>query len=122
LSSNAIHQGEGPPDLLRTGFHVEAETSPDHVVVRLQGDLDMATTADLQRTLALILADAPPRVTVDLAQLEFIDSTGIGALVGGFRRAQDLGSAFGLRFPGRPVMKALHLTGVDQMMPIEHLS
>jgi anti-sigma B factor antagonist len=124
MSSNITHPTlrAGAADLLRTGFHLETEMSPGHVVVRLHGDLDMATTAELRQTLASILHASPARITIDLAQLDFIDSTGIGALVGGFRRAADQGCELGLRFPGRPVLKALHLTGVDQMMPIEHRS
>lgn len=118
---NAIHlrQGAGAADLLRTGFHVVTEDSSGHVVVRLHGDLDRATTIELQRSLASVLAQRPKRVTVDLAQLEFIDSTGVGALVGSLRRAEEQSCTFALRFPSRPVMKVLHLTGIDQIVHIE---
>ena len=106
-------------DLLRTGFHAVTEGSAEHVVVRLQGDLDMATTAELQRTLASVLAEQPVRLTVDLTGLDFIDSTGVGALIAGLRRAEGQGCTFSLRSPSRSVLKVLRLTGVDQMVHIE---
>lgn len=120
MSSNTTHPPPGAPEgLLRTGFHTEVDALEDGVVIRLHGDLDMATASELRQTLAAILGKAPVRVTIDLSGLDFVDSTGIGVLVGGFRRAKDEGCDFSLRFPNRPVKKVLHLTGIDQMMPIE---
>ena len=106
-------------DLLRTGFHVDVQVASEQVIVRLHGDLDMATTAELRRALIAILDGAPKRITIDLAGLEFIDSTGIGALVGCSRRARDLGCDFRLRTPVRSVLKVIHLTGVDQLVQID---
>ena len=120
MSSNATHPTPGAPEgLLRTGFHTEVDVSEDGVVIRLHGDLDMVTANELRKTLTAILGTAPVRLTIDLSGLDFVDSTGIGVLVGGFRRAKDEGCDFSLRFPNRPVKKVLHLTGIDQMMPIE---
>ena len=107
------------PLLLRTGFSAVIDDSPGCVVVRLQGDLDTATSAELRRTLASVLDRRPPRIVVDLAELDFIDSTGICALIGGFRRASEVGCPYVLTSPARSVLKALHLAGVDQMMLVE---
>lgn len=126
MSSNATSSsttnptpGASSEGLLRTGFQAEVDASDGEVVVRLHGDLDMATASELRQTLTTILGTAPVRLTIDLSALEFVDSTGIGVLVGGFRRARDEGCDFSLRFPNRPVKKVLHLTGIDQMVPIE---
>ena len=122
MSPNILEQppsGAAGADLLRTGFHIEADAAGGDVVLRLQGELDMATAAELRQALTTIQASESSAVTVDLAGLSFIDSTGIGVLLGGFRRAQDQGCGFSLRLPSRPVMKALRLTGVDRMLDIQ---
>lgn len=125
MSSSATQPSPGPsPEgLLRTGFHAEVDASEHGVVViRLHGDLDMATAGELRQALTRILGTAPGQLTIDLSGLEFVDSTGIGVLVGGLRRAEDQGCDFALRFPNGPVRKVLHLTGIDQIMPIEPTS
>ena len=114
------HEGPTPSsDLLRTGFHVRTERSGGITVLRLVGELDVATAAELRRAVAEALEQMPCVLTLDLSGLSFVDSTGIGVLVGASRRTQEIGSSFVLLSPTRPVQKALHLTGVDQLMRIE---
>ncbi len=108
------------PDLLRTGFGISTQRSDGTVVLGLQGDLDVATAAELWRALAEALEGAPSSLVLDLSELFFVDSSGIGAFVGAGRRAREVGCSFVLRSPVRPVQKALRLTGVDQLMTIEH--
>lgn len=120
MSQHIVDHGTlGCPDLLRTGFRVRTQRSDGTVVLRLQGDLDVATAAELRRALAQALEGAPSSLVLDLAELSFVDSTGIGALVGASRRAREVGSSFVLRSPVRAVEKALRLTGVDQLLTIE---
>ena len=108
-----------PQDLLRTGFHVGANRSDDVSLLRLRGELDMATAVDLRRALAAAISLAPLVLIVDVSELTFIDSTGIGVLVGSSRKARDAGCSFVVRSPSRSVLKTLHLTGVDQVLDIE---
>ena len=57
---------------------IDVEREGDDAVVRLAGELDISTSPDLQDALAE-LTGSPRRVTVDLAALEFMDSTGLAA-------------------------------------------
>lgn len=116
-----------PPDdltgiasvLLRAGFHAEADAAAGSVVVRLQGELDMATAPLLSRALDTALDARPNILALDLRDLTFVDSTGIRVLITACRRAGGQGSSFVLRDPRRPVLKALRLTGVDRLMVVE---
>lgn len=110
--------GETPADLLRTGFCVRSEPAAGGVLLRLQGELDTATATELRQALVDELEKGPAALTIDLAELSFIDSSGIGVLVGAGRRARDSGCSFVLQSPGRSVRKALQLTGVDRLMDI----
>lgn len=107
------------PDLLRTGFQVESDRIEGVSLLRLQGELDMATAVELRRAVADAISGAPLVVILDLSELTFIDSTGIGVLLGSSHKAREAGCSFVVRSPSRSVRKALHLTGVDQALDIE---
>ena len=67
-------------------------------IVRVGGELDLSTAAQLCRAIHTAATDAalrPPRVVVDLTELEFCDSTGLGALVGAVREVRVLGGQGG---------------------------
>jgi len=116
-----------PPDdpaavaatLGRAGFCADVSVADGCVVVRLQGELDMATTPALSRALDAALDGRPHALALDLSELTFIDSTGIRVLITGSRRAGGQGCSFVLRAPRRTVLKALRLTGVDRLMVVE---
>ncbi|MEO5680827.1 MAG: STAS domain-containing protein [Acidimicrobiales bacterium] len=117
--SSAAADGSVSWALRRTGFHAEVQRADDAVVLRLHGELDMATAELLDEAFAAVLDGGGPGVVVDLANLSFLDSTGIASLLGAGQRAKDHGRSFVVRAPRRPVLKALRLTGVDQILAIE---
>ncbi len=106
--------------LRRTGFHVASELVEATVVLHLHGELDMATTPVLDQALTSALSKGATDLVVDLSCLSFIDSTGISMLLSAVQRSDQAGKAFRVRSPNRPVRKALHLTGVDRILSIEH--
>ena len=104
----------------RTGFHAEVQPLLDGcVVIRLHGELDMATTPMLNRALASALNSGGTQVVVDLASLTFMDSTGIAVLLNAGRRAEESGGSLVVRSPNRAVLRAFRLTGVDSILVIE---
>ena len=106
-------------DLRRTGFHAEVQPLESSVLVRLHGELDMATSPALDRALSSAFDGGGTSVVVDLASLTFMDSTGIAVLLGACRRADEAGQSLVVRSPCRPVLKVFRLTGVDQILAIE---
>lgn len=110
---------KGAPGLLPAGFHVYPETTDDAVVVRVEGELDMASAPRLGRVLNTALDDGASALSLDLTELSFLDSTGVRVLISAHRRATDQGCAFTLARPTRSVRRVLHLTGVDQLLVIE---
>lgn len=109
---------EASASLRRTGFSAVVERG-QVAVVRLQGELDMATAPLLDDTLTSVLGDGAVEVVVDLASLTFLDSTGISVLLGAGQRAGEVGTRFRVQAPNRPVRKALHLTGVEEILGLE---
>jgi anti-sigma B factor antagonist len=82
-----------------------------HVVVALRGELDIADAASVMAVLAAAAA-GNPRIIVDLAALEFIDSSGVAALVRGRNLARQAGGDLLLAAPRGPVRRILALTGL----------
>src|SRR3954469_22535029 len=72
------------------GFQVEVDDAGGVVTVRLIGELDMATRPLLEPLLAVVQA-RPAEVVVDLSRLDFIDSSGLRAVLNGRKMAGDLG-------------------------------
>lgn len=89
------------------------------VLVRLEGELDMASAPRFERVLNTALEHCASTVALDLSELTFLDSTGIHVLISADRRATHQGCTFVLRSPTRSVLKVLRLTGVDRLMVIE---
>jgi anti-sigma B factor antagonist len=77
-----------------------------HVVVALRGELDLVDAARAAAALGSVAA-REPRIIVDLAGLEFIDASGVAALLRGRRDARDAGGDLLLAAPQRRVRRVL---------------
>jgi anti-sigma B factor antagonist len=80
-----------------------------HVVVALGGELDLVDAASVAAALVTVMA-GEPEIIVDLAALEFIDSSGVAALVRGRTHARRAGGDLLLAAPRQPVLRALAAT------------
>jgi anti-sigma B factor antagonist len=105
--------------MLRTGFDAAPSEEDGTIVVRLRGELDMATAPRLGAVLNDVLDGKPSSVELDLTTLSFVDSTGIRVLIAANRRAGVQSCDFVLRHPTRSVLKALKLTRVDSLVRID---
>ncbi len=66
-------------------------------VLRIEGSLDAMSTPELRATIEQLVAERPPRLTVDLAQLRLIDSSGVGAIVSLYKRLRAQGCEVAVR-------------------------
>jgi anti-anti-sigma factor len=82
-------------------------------VIALSGELDLAGAAALEQELALIGADA---FVVDLRGLEFMDSSGLRALVTAWQRAQEVGRRFALIPGAAQVMRVFDITRMRERL------
>ena len=100
----------------------EAVTSLDRdadvVTVRLHGEIDVLTVDQVRVSLVEALAGRPRAIVVDLSELSFIDSTGLGAIIFGFQRARDEGVGFRLAHPSRGVRQILVLSGLLEVVEL----
>ena len=89
------------------------------ITVVLTGEVDVLTVGQVRSALADAIAARPRSVVVDLSELSFIDSTGLGALVFGFQRARDAGITFRLAGPSAGVRQILVVSGLLEVVELE---
>lgn len=85
--------------------------------ISLSGELDMANAATLSDALEQAEAKSPATITIDMQDLDFIDSTGIAVLVAAHRR---LGEGEGMRLVrsrASEVCRVMEVTGLDRQLP-----
>lgn len=99
-------------------FSVVLDEAAAVPVVRLRGELDVAGAPQLRAVLYPVLDDGRS-VVVDCSELEFLDSTGLGVLIGAHKRAREHGREVRLRATSGGVAKVLDITGLDQILPID---
>ena len=88
-------------------------------LVTVVGEVDVSNAGELREAVDSALEAAPAEVSVDLAEVSYIDSTGIGVLVGAATRAQKAGVAFSVAHPQANVKRVLGLLGVERQLNVE---
>ncbi|HUR87275.1 MAG TPA: STAS domain-containing protein [Solirubrobacteraceae bacterium] len=94
-----------------------SEPDDDGHVIRLFGELDIASAEMLERELERVEATDAPRIVVDLSGLTFMDSTGIRLLLTTHKRQQDGADRLRLRRGPDSVHRVFELSGVVEILP-----
>lgn len=93
-----------------------AEQHSTHTVLSPTGRLNMVTAPKLRQAVAETVAQGNTRVVVDLGGVEFMDSSGLGALVGCLKIARTAGGDLRIAAIGPQVRMVLELTGVNEVL------
>ncbi|HVB05541.1 MAG TPA: STAS domain-containing protein [Acidimicrobiales bacterium] len=89
-----------------------------HPVLLVYGELDVMTTPRLHEALEQVVAEEPSNVLIDLANVTFLDSTALGALVVAHRHMQDRGGELRLVAVPPAVAKVFDMTGLTERFHI----
>jgi anti-sigma B factor antagonist len=87
------------------------------LVVSFSGDVDLEHSPQARQVL-LELVGRKRRVLVDMAGVDYIDSSGIASLVEAFQKAKKTGSGFALAAPSAGALRVLQLARLDRVFPI----
>ena len=97
-------------------FHCLATLDCGHAVVAVSGELDLSTASELSRSLAEVLDHRPDDITLDLAGLRFIDSSGLALLARTTKTLRDHQGTLRLVHPTPPVRRVLEIVGLDVLL------
>jgi anti-sigma B factor antagonist len=96
-------------------FLVEVRGDAAHVL--LSGEIDMLAAPAVRRAVDRALSGPASRVVINLDAVSFIDSTGLGAIITGYRAAERLGRGYRLGPAGVPIIASvLEVTGLDTLI------
>jgi anti-sigma B factor antagonist len=94
------------------------ETSGDTTVITLPGEfLDASNADDLKRTIAPLLA-AHPRLVLDMSRLQFVDNSGLGAILSCLRQVNSRGGTLKLCGLSKPVQVLFELVRMNKVFDI----
>ena len=87
-------------------------------VLAASGEIDVAAAPDLRARLTELIESGSTRIVLDLDDVDFIDSTGLGVLVGAIRRARAAEGDLRLVCTNSRLLKVLDVTGLDDVFPV----
>lgn len=98
---------------------VHEDDEPGCWTVEIGGEIDVASSSDVHEAIGSVVDDAE-RLTIDLSKTTFIDSSGLGVLVGAVKRAREQGHD-GVRLRGlqEPVQRVFEITGLTELFELE---
>jgi anti-anti-sigma factor len=99
-------------------FSIHIDETGDTVTMRLEGELDIATTAGADSELRRVEQGGARVIVLDLRGLTFMDSTGLGLLVSAAARARGGGHRLAIVRGPAAVQRVLELTGLDARLDV----
>jgi anti-sigma B factor antagonist len=87
-------------------------------VMSLTGDVDLATAPGLRQRLAEMTGPGPSFVVIDMSDLTFIDSTGLGVLVGALRRMRSHDGDLRIAAARSGIARVFGITGLDRVFEL----
>lgn len=103
---------------MESSFRVDVRSEDKTAVVAVSGELDLASGPALERELSRALASPAAALIIDLRELEFIDSTGLGILIKAHQRAQAEGRRLAVVKGPSQVQRLLGLTGLEARLTL----
>jgi anti-sigma B factor antagonist len=102
---------------MELGLEVDGTHAP-YTVLAVKGEVDVYTAPRLREKLVELVSQGRHRIVVDLEGVEFLDSTGLGVLVGGLKRLRSNDGDLGLVCTQSRILKVFEITGLTKVFSI----
>jgi anti-sigma B factor antagonist len=89
-----------------------------HAILEVAGEIDVYTAPKLREKLIELVSDGSHNIIVDLEKVDFLDSTGLGVLVGGLKRVRNHDGSLQLVCTQEKILKIFRITGLTKVFPI----
>ncbi len=98
-------------------LEIHIEETENYTLCKPSGEIDAYTVGSFREALTRLAADSS-RLLIDLSEVAFMDSAGLGALIGGIRKAREAKGAVAVACSRPPLTRLLHTTGFDRIVPV----
>lgn len=102
-----------------SGFNVSVTFAGDRVVLGIRGEVDILTAPDLGALVDTAIDDGHRFVVLDLAELDFMDASGLRVIAHAARRLNSLAGEVVIRSPSRIVRRMLDLAGLTAVVRLD---
>lgn len=86
---------------------------------KIKGDIDHHSSSRIKNLIdSEMFVERPDAVALDLSEVDFMDSSGLGLILGRYKTATELGIDFSVTDPAPSVMKIIKLAGCDRFINI----
>jgi anti-sigma B factor antagonist len=99
-------------------FEVSCVETAERAQLHLHGELDMSSAPVLERELKAVESHHPREIVLDLAELSFMDVTGLRTILDAARRARRDGGSVVIVNPMPHIIRLLELTAIDQTLEV----
>ncbi|MBE6586260.1 MAG: STAS domain-containing protein [Ruminococcaceae bacterium] len=97
------------------------DTSGQTLIIYIRGEIDHHTAVSVRNGIdTLLFEKRPSKLILDLSEVGFMDSSGLGLIMGRLSVMKSLGGDMLLRNPGRETQMILSLAGMERLIPTEY--
>ena len=103
----------------KPGF--DSELIGNTLKIKLRGEIDHHSAVAVRSSIDdMIKRKRPAEVVIDMSAVDFMDSSGLGLIMGRYAVVKELGSAFCVLDPNPRIEKIMRLAGMERIVPIKH--
>jgi anti-sigma B factor antagonist len=99
-------------------LRVDSTYEADHATIIAAGEIDLATVNKLRSAITDAMQRGALHLTLDLAEVSYIDSSGLGTLIGAHKRLASAGGTLVVRCAQARVLRLLAITGLDRVLTL----
>ena len=99
-------------------MQVKSKINNETLYISIEGELDQHTSGYVKNEIdKILLQNISKQVILDLKKLSFMDSTGIGVLIGRYKKMKEKNVPIFILNPSNHIDKILNMTAIYQIMP-----
>lgn len=107
--------------MLFSGETISLSSENSNLIASLSGEIDHHTASLVKKAIdARLYSERPKKLILDLSGVGFMDSSGLGLILGRYQLSKELGCVLVLRDPAVGVMKILKLAGCEKLIDFEY--
>jgi anti-sigma B factor antagonist len=99
-------------------LNLNHRTEDGRTIVEVEGEIDVYTAPKLRELLIDLVSQGNHRIIVDMTRVDFLDSTGLGVLVGGLKRVRSRDGSLRLVCGQERILKIFRITGLTKVFQI----
>jgi stage II sporulation protein AA (anti-sigma F factor antagonist) len=107
--------------MIKSNCRYRFTATPEGLVVSVSGEIDHHSALSMRRDVDNIIWNrTPTHLILDMSEVDFMDSSGLGFIMGRYALMREIGGSLSLRNPSPVVLKMLTMTGFDKKVRISN--